>query len=154
MSLLEYFQKLAADLAITTSLVFTNTYKLGATGADIAVGRGQLGIRMIVKSAALVAGTETYELQAVSATASDGTTGQQVLCSTGTISTARAATELAAGQVIDLPIPPGMIPATATHITGKLVTANSAGITVDAYLVDISQMENWTPYPGAITVIN
>lgn len=153
MSLVDKYARLAADQAITTSAVCTDTYPLDVAGRNIGAGPTALGIRFTVKVAALVAGTETYEFQIVSATASNGTSGSVVLVTTGTISTADAATLLAAGKTISLAIPPGRIPATATHITGKLVTANSAGITIDADLCDVNAQQQWQPYAAAVTTI-
>lgn len=153
MSLVDKYARLAADQAITVSAVCTDTYPLGVAGQDIGSGPIPLGIRFTVKVAALVVGTETYEFQIVSATASNGTSGSDVLVTTGTLTTAQAAVLLAAGDVITLAIPPGRIQPTATHITGKLVTANSAGITIDADLCAVNEQQRYHAYAAAVTAI-
>lgn len=153
MSLVDKYARLAADQAITTSIVCTDTFPLEVAGRDIGAGPTPLGIRFTVKVAALVAGTETYEFQIVSATASNGTTGSDVIATTGTLTTAQAAVLLTAGKIISLAIPPGRIQATATHITGKLVTANSAGITIDADLCDVNAQQNYKAYAAAVTTV-
>ena len=152
--MLDKLQKLSADQAFAATAVCTDSYPLGAAGRDIGRGKKALGIRFIVKAAAKVSGgTETYELQAVTATDDDGTTGQKVIASSGQFSTADAAIELALGKIIDVPIPPGRIPATATHLTGKLVGANAPAVTLDAYIIALDEEQGWKPYPGAVTQI-
>lgn len=155
MSALDLFERLANSQAITSTAVLTDTYKLPIAGADIFVGRGTLGIRFnIVVAADVATGDETYEFQLVSATASNGTSGQIILASTTVISNARSAVELSAGRKIDMAFPMGVIAATATHITGRLVLAGTTpAITISAWLVDLSQEDNWRPYPAAIASI-
>ena len=156
MALLDKLARLASDQAVTVTAVTTDSFPLMKAGRNIGAGKQTLGIRFTVKVAAAVAGTENYTFQAVSATASNGTTNQQLLgqsalyaVSSGEI----AAGSLAAGQTVTVPIPPDRISATATHIAGRLLTANSAAITVDADLVALDETDSWKAYPAAITAI-
>jgi len=119
MGLRDNYNRLGAAQAFTsTGGVATDAYPLGQTGADIAAGV-PLAIQFTLTAVSAASGT--LQFQAVSATAADGTTGQVVLNTTAAITD----TTLAAGSVITVPIPPGAIPATATHITGKIVLASS-----------------------------
>lgn len=145
--------QLSADQQFNATAVCTNAFRLPATGIDIAKGGRQLALRWVVKTAAVVSGTQTYELQIVSATASDGTTGQVVLLTTGTLTTARSAVLLADEKVIEMVIPPGLIPSTATHITGKVVGANSPDVTMDCYIVEAGAQQNWSPTAAAVTSV-
>lgn len=145
--------QLSADQQFNATAVCTNTLALPATGLDIARGGRQLCLRWVVKVAAAVNGTQTYELQIVTATAADGTTGQVVISSTGTISTARATTLLADERVIEMPIPTGMIPANATHLTGKVVGANSPDVTFDCYVAELGAQQNWQPTAAAVSSV-
>ena len=153
MSLIDKYARLSTDQAVTTTVVCTDTYPLDVAGRDIGAGPTPLGVRFTVKVAALVAGTETYEFQIVSATASNGTTGSDVLVTTGTLTTAQAVVQLALGDTISLAIPPGRIQPTATHITGKLVTANTAGITIDADVCEVNAQQRYQAYAAAVTTI-
>jgi Bbp16-like protein len=149
--------KLWDGTALTTTAVSTNAYDLGApavaTQATRRIGTGEpLVVVIAVGSAALVVGTETYEFQLIAATASDLTTGQRVIVTTDTITTARAATELAAGALVFIPVPPGQ-PLTGERYLGlKAVTANSAGITVTAWITLQSMIHQYTPYPTLVRV--
>lgn len=129
MGLRDNYNRLASALAFTsTGGVATDAYPLGQTGADIAAGE-PLAIQFTLTAVSAASGT--LQFQAVSATAADGTTGQVVLAETPAITD----TTLAAGSVITVPIPPGRIPATATHITGRIVLASSGTCTATIDLV-------------------
>lgn len=144
-----------SSAALTTTAVSTNCYDMGApfrsgaTQPDFSAGE-PIGLIINVEVAALVAGTETYEFQVITATASDLTTGQLVIATTGTIATATAATKLAAGQIIVLPIPPGTI--TQRYVGAKIVSANSAGITVSAVLGRLDSVPYQKYYAQASTI--
>lgn len=117
--------------AFVATAVTTNSQPLPATGADIGAGEPMAVVFTITAGLSAVAGT--LQFQAVSATAADGTTGQVVLGQTAAITD----TTLAVGDVIVVPIPPGLIPVianTATHVAGKVTIASSGTATC---LVDI-----------------
>lgn len=149
--------KLWDALALTTTAVSTNAYDLGApavaTQATRRIGTGEpLVVAISVGVAGAHAGTETYEFQLIAATASDLTTGQRILVTTGTIATATVAAELAAGTLLYIPVPPGE-PLTGERYLGlKLVSANSAAITVTAWITLQSMIQEWTPYPTLVRV--
>lgn len=128
MGLRDNYNRLASAQAIAATAVATDSYPLGQTGADIAAGE-PMAIQFTLSAVSAVAGT--LQFQAVSATAADGTTGQVILAETRAITD----TSLAAGSVVTVPIPPGIIPATATHITGKVVVASSGTCTATIDLV-------------------
>lgn len=132
------FLKVSDAQAVTTSAVATDSIPLGAAGVDLGAGE-PMGFAFHIDVTALVAGTETYSFQIVTATASDGTTGQ-VIISEREFSTAQAA-DLVAGYRFLLPVPVNLIPATATHITARYETANSAGVTVTSYLTPLSMFD-------------
>lgn len=114
--------------------VTTNSQPLPATGADL--GNGEpLALRFTLTAVSAASGT--IQCQVVTATASDGTTGQVVLNTTAAITD----TSLAAGDEIVVPIPPFAIQtlaATATHLAGKVVLASSGTCTA---VVDIVPMQ-------------
>lgn len=134
--------------AVTTTAVTTDKYPLTSAGRDIGVGEA-MGLLFTITAPALVVGTETYALQAVSATNADGTTGQRILASLP-FTTAQAAS-LTAGSKWFVPIPPGMTPATATHLAGRFETANSAGLSALVDLVPLSSVEHQKFYVGRPT---
>ena len=125
--------------AVTTSAVSTNAVKLGAAGVDIATGE-PMGVTFQIDVAALVAGTETYSFQIVTATASDGTTGQ-VIIAEREYSTAQAAA-LIAGERFTIPVPINQIASTATHLAARYETANSAGVTATAFLTPLAMVQS------------
>lgn len=120
--------------AVTTTLIATDSIPLGVAGLDLGAGEA-VGFQFNIDVAALVAGTETYAFQIVTATASNGTSGQVIIAERA-FTTAQAAA-LVAGSSFVLPIPTGLISATATHITARYETANSAGVTVTAFLTPL-----------------
>lgn len=117
--------------AVTTTAVATDSIPLGAAGLDVGAGE-PVGFVFHIDASALVAGTETYAFQIVTATAADGTTGQVIIAERA-FTTAQAAA-LTAGTRFILPVPVSLIGATATHMTARYETANTAGVTVTAYL--------------------
>jgi hypothetical protein len=107
-----------------------------------------------VTVAAAVAGTEEYTFQVVTSTASDGTTGQRILASSTLFAVsggAIAAGSLAAGAKVVVPIPEGRVGSTATHLCGRILTANSAGITVLCDLVPLSTVATFATTAGRPT---
>lgn len=136
MSFLDNFNRLGSAQAFTSSGgVATDAYPLGATGADIAVGES-MAVRFTLTAVTAVAGT--LQFQVVTATNANGTTGQVVLVET----LALTDTTLAVGSVITLPIPPGRIAATATHLTGKIVLASSGTCTATTDLIPFAYVQN------------
>lgn len=121
--------------AVTTTLIATDSIPLGVAGLDLGAGE-PLGFQFNIDVAALVAGTETYAFQIVTATASNGTSGQIIIAERA-FTTAQAAA-LTAGSSFILPIPAGLVSATATHITARYETANSAGVTVTAFVTPLA----------------
>lgn len=135
--------------------VCTDAFPLPATGANYGDGE-PMCIEFVVTVAGAKAGTEAYTFQAVSATASDGTTGQIILAQSGTY-TAGSGTfgqkqQLAVGDRIIVAIPPGTIPATATHITGKVVIASSGDVTCVANLKPLAGTRAVQAYTATTTV--
>ncbi len=141
--------------ALTTTAVSTNAidcklpYTASATGPDPSVGE-PLALVVHVTTAGVHVGTETYEFQVITATASDLTTGQLVIATSGTIATADVAVKLAAGAKVIVPIPPGSI--TQQYLGAKIVSANSAGVSVTGEIVPMYDIEVIKHYSTAITV--
>ena len=144
-------QNLVSDAqAVTTTAVSTDSILLGAAGLDIAAGE-PMGFTFQIDVAALVAGTETYSFQIVTATASNLTSGQ-VIIAEREYTTAQAAA-LTAGASFTIPVPLGQIASTATHIGVRYETANSAGVTVTAYLQPLSGVQSSrAPFRSGYTV--
>lgn len=148
--------RLWSSAALTVTAVSTNCYDLGApfvsggVANDPGIGEG-LALLVNIEVAGLAAGTETYEFQVINASATDLTTGQIVIATTGTIATADVAARLAAGKFIVLPIPPNRI--SLRYLGAKIVTANSAGITVSAS-IQPTEFGLFLPkyYPQASTI--
>lgn len=138
--------------AFTSSAVSTNAVKLGAAGLDIATGE-PMGVTFQVDVAADVANTdETYSFQIVTATASDGTTGQ-VIIAEREFSNAQAAA-LIAGERFTLPVPINQIASTATHLAARLELAGTTpSVTATAFLTPLAQVQsNEAPFRSGYTV--
>lgn len=132
--------------------VSTNALPLVQAGRDFAVGTPMAMVFTVTTSAAL-AGTETYLFRVQTATASDGTTGAVILASTPTYTVAGGAIAgradaLAAGSKVVLPIPPGAIQPTATHLAGFVVTGSSGTISCLIDVVPLETVENIVFYDG------
>lgn len=124
MGLNDYNNRLTptAQSFTSTGAVTTNSQPLPATGADIGAGE-PMCIEYTLTAVSAASGTIQFRVQ--TATAADGTTGAVVLNQTAALTD----TTLAAGDVIVVPIPPGLIPVianTATHIAGFVALASSA----------------------------
>lgn len=147
--------QLWSGAALTTTAVSTNAidcklpFTTSAVGPDPSVGE-PLQLVVHVTTAGAHAGTETYEFQVIGATASDLTTGQVVYATSGTIATADVAATLAAGAKVRVPIPPGKI--TLQYLGAKIVSANSAAVTVSAEIAPMFDDEVIKHYSTAITV--
>lgn len=135
--------------------VTTDKFPLTQAGRDIGMAE-PLALVYTVTVAGAKAGTEAYTFQAVSATASDGTTGQVILAQTGTYTAAAGVftqrSQLAVGDKIVVVIPPGSIPATATHLCGRVVIASSGDVTALCDLLPLSAVQAkhavYTAYPS------
>lgn len=151
MTMIDYNTRLTPTAqAVTTTAVTTDVFPLSVAGRDFAIGE-PMCLVFTVTVAALVAGTETYEFQVQTATAADGTTGGVVIASSGVFTVSSGAIargSLAAGQKVVVPIGPGAIPATATHLVGKFTTANSAGITCLVDLMPLSAVATFKAHVG------
>jgi len=121
----------SAAQAVTTTAVSTDSIPLELAGLELAAGE-PLGFAFHINVAALVAGTESYTFELLADTNANLATAVTVLASRA-FTTAQAAA-LVAGKRFFIGLPVGMIPATATHIGVRYTTANSAGVTVTAYL--------------------
>lgn len=156
MSLLDFNIRLTPTAQAFTSsgAVSTNAYPLVQAGRDIARGE-PLAMVFTVTTAALKVASETYLFRVQTATASDGTTGAIIIASTGTYTMSGGTTPigaLGAGAQVVLPIPPGIIPATATHIAGFVVLGGSGGISCHIDIVPLSlAVQNYKAYSGAPT---
>jgi len=143
MGLRDYNNRLtptAQNFAATA--VTTNSQPLPATGGDIGVGE-PMALVFTVTVAALKVGTEAYTFQAVTATAADGTTGQVIIAQSAVFTASSgsfAAGTLAVGDIVVVPIPPRSIPATATHLAGRVVIASSGDVTVLCDLVPMQEI--------------
>lgn len=137
------YNRLGSAQAFTsTGGVCTDTLVLPNTGQDIAAGE-PLCLRFTFSAVSAVSGT--IQCQVVTATASNGTSGQVVLATLPAITD----TSLAAGSKLFVPIPPGLIPiaaATATHLTGKIVLASSGTCTATTDIIPLSHADVFQTY--------
>lgn len=140
MSLLDFNCRLTPTAqAFAATAVATDSYPLTQAGRDIGIGE-PMAIVFTPTVSAAVAGSETYEFQVVTATASNGTSGQVVIASSGTYTVSGgsiAVGSLAVGNAVVVPVPPDRILSTATHITGKVVIGASGAITCLVELVPL-----------------
>lgn len=143
-------QNLVSDAqALTATAVSTDAIALGAAGLDIAPGE-PMGFTFQVDVAADFTSTnETYEFQIVTATASDLTTGQNIIAGEAIV-----ASELVAGYKFTLPVPLGRIASTATHIGVRyLLGGTSPTATMTAFLQPLAQVQaNAAPFRSGYTV--
>lgn len=144
-----------ASAALTTTAVSTNArdcklpYTTSAVQPDPSVGE-PIALVINIETAGTHAGTETYEFQVINASASDLTTGQLVLATTGTIATADVAVTLAAGAFVIVPVPPGSV--SLQYLGAKFVGANSSTVTVSGYFLPMSEIQKTKLYSTAILV--
>lgn len=143
MGMIDYNNRLTPTAQqFNATAVTTNSQPLGATGLDLGTGE-PMALKFTVTVAGAKAGTEAYTFQVVTATASDGTTGQVIIGQSG-VWTASSQTfaqrsQLAVGDQIIVPIPQGAIPATATHLAGRVVIASSGDITCLCDIVPLAE---------------
>lgn len=157
----------ASATALTTTAVSTNCYdqQNGSTTGNVATGvlsannivpdlsRGEpLAIVITITTAGTHAGTETYEFQAITATANDLTTNQAIVNTTGTIPTASVATYLALGQRIVLVLSPGYAAMAQRYVGAKYVSANSASVSVEGHIAPFTMIQREAYYPTAIVI--
>ena len=135
----DIFLKVSDAQAVTATAVSTDSVPLGATGLDLGAGE-PMGLAFHIDVAALVAGTETYSFQIVGATNAALSSGLVVLAERE-FTTAQAAS-LTAGTRFALGFPVGSLNAASiTHVGARYETANSAGVTVTAYLQPASMFD-------------
>lgn len=135
--------------ALTATAVSTNAIALGAAGLDVAAGQ-KVGITFQVDVAAdFTTGDETYEFQIVTATASDLTTGQNIITGEAVV-----ASELTAGAKFTLYVPSGRIASTATHIGARyLLAGTTPTVTVTTFLGTAAQVQDArAPFRSGYTV--
>lgn len=127
----------AQALSGAASTVATDSVALGVAGLDLGAGE-PMGLAIHVNVAADTGNNdETYEFQIVTATAADGTTGQDII-----VAEAVSRATLVAGYRFLLPIPVGRIAASATHITGRYVLGGtSPSITVTSYFTPMQAFD-------------
>jgi hypothetical protein len=114
----------------STGAVATDSIPLEVIGLELAAGE-PLGFAVHVNVAAdFTSANETYQVNIVSATNADGTTGQVVLSEAIV-----PASALTLGAKFFFGIPVGRIPATATHITLAYVLGGTTPtVTLTSYL--------------------
>lgn len=155
MALIDFNTRLTPSAQqFNATAVTTDKFPLTAAGRNI--GNGQpLALVYTVTVAGAKAGTEAYTFQAVTATASDGTTGQVIISQTGTFTASSGSfaqrSQLAVGDQIVVPIPPNSIPATATHLCGRVVIASSGDITCHCDLVPLDSVRQYQAYAAQPT---
>ena len=143
MSMIDFNTRLTptAQAFSSSGAVSTNAFPLTLAGRDFLAGE-PMAMVFTVTTAAAIAGTETYLFKAQTATASDGTTGSNIIATTPTytVSAATIAARndvLAAGTQVILALSPDTIVATATHLAGFVVVGSSGTISC---LIDIMPM--------------
>jgi hypothetical protein len=121
-----------APQAFASTAVSTDSLPLGVAGLDVGAGE-PVGLAVhITTSAEVATGDETYSFQIVTATASNLTTNQVILVERE-FSNAQAAS-LTAGTRFIIPVPVGLISATATHIGARVEVAGTVATGVAANL--------------------
>lgn len=128
----------------SSGAVTTNSQPLPATGADIGAGT-PMALVFTLTAVSAVAGTLQFRAQ--TATAADGTTGAVILNQTTTITD----TNLSVGDVIVVPVPPGLIPNianTATHIAGFVALASSGTCTALCDILPLDAVRAVKYYAG------
>lgn len=157
MAMLDKLNRFASAQAFTsTGAVSTDSLPLPATGADI-FATTPMAMVFTITTAALLAGTEQYTFRVQTATASNGTTGAQIIATSPLYTVASSAIanrpdNLAAGSQVVVPIPPGCVPATATHVAGFVLLASSGGVSATIDLVPLSHVDfGKAKYADAVT---
>lgn len=133
--------------ALTVDAASTNTYDTGAAGNDISVGEGLVMV-LQVDVAATVVGTEAYKFQVIQS-ANSNLSSPDILVEVP-FTTTQAATLLAAGKIIVVPIPAGSI--TKRYIGGYFDGSNTPTITVTAWITTARAVQNNKLYADALTI--
>lgn len=135
--------------ALTATAVSTDAIAVGPAGLDIAAGE-PVGLTFQVDVAADAGtGDETYEFQIVTATASNLTTGQDII-----LSETIARATLVAGYRFTLGVPLNLISSTATHIGARYVLGGTTpSITMTTFLQPDAQVQsNRAPFRSGFVV--
>ena len=155
MGLIDYNLRLTPTAqAWTATAVTTDKFPLTQTGRDIGIGE-PMCLQFTVTVAALVAGTESMEFQAQTATNANGTTGALVIASSGVYTVAAGAIlrgSLAVGAKVVVVFAPGAIGPLATHLCGKIVIASGAEITCLVDMLPLSAVANYKTYTATPSV--
>ena len=144
--ILDKLNRLASAQAFTSSgAVSTDSLPLPAAGVDI-FATTPMAMVFTVTTAALIAGTEAYTFRVQTATNADGTTGAAIIATSPvyTVSSSTFANRrdvLQAGKKVVVPIAPGLIPATATHVAGFVVLASSGGISCTIDILPMAHID-------------
>lgn len=157
MAMLDKLNRLASAQAFTSSgAVSTDSLPLPAAGVDIFATTPMVAV-FTVTTAALLAGTEAYTFRVQTATNADGTTGSVIIATSpvytvGSGVIANRPDALAAGSQVVVHIPPGSIPATATHVAGFVVLASSGAISATIDIMPLSHVDfGKKKYADAVT---
>jgi hypothetical protein len=156
MALLDKRNRFAAAQAFAASAVSTDSLPLPAAGVDI-FATTPMAMVFTVTTAAALAGTEAYTFRVNTATAADGTTGAVTIAQSPLYTVAAGVFAnrndvLAAGDKVVVPIAPGLIPATATHVAGYVLIASSGSVSCTIDLVPMSHIDfGDVKYADAVT---
>lgn len=156
MAMLDKLNRLASAQTFAASAVSTDTLPLPAAGVDLFATTPMVMV-FTVTTAALLVGTEAYTFRVHSATNADGTTGavviaQSPLYTVGSGVIANRPDALAAGSQVVVHIPPGSIPATATHIAGHVIIASSGNVSCTIDILPLSMVDfGKKKYADAVT---
>lgn len=131
----------------------TNAIAIGGAGFDIAVNPEMMGVLFTITSAAVAGAAETYIFRAI-ASSGHPLTADVVVLGEVRFSTAEALALLTAGKSVFVPIAPGRIADSSTHIGGSVDAVGAlASVTYDADFVPVSSVPGWKAYDGAVTEI-
>jgi|GEM_PF-2076238 len=136
--------------AWSATAVTTDIYPLQVTGRDISIGE-PMCLVFTVTTAGAVAGSETYDFQVQTATASNGTTGALQIATSGVFTVATGAIlrgSLAVGKQVVVVIAPGSISPLATHLCGKVVIGASGTISALVDLMPLSAVATFKSLPS------
>jgi hypothetical protein len=144
--ILDKLNRLASAQAFTSSgAVSTDSLPLPAAGIDI-FATTPMAMVFTVTTAAGIAGTEAYTFRVQTATNADGTTGAAIIATSpvytvGSSLIANRRDVLQAGKKVVVPIAPGLVPATATHVAGYVVLASSGAISCTIDIVPMAHVD-------------
>lgn len=157
MAIIDKLNRLVAAQAFSSSgAVSTDSLPLPAAGVDI-FATTPMACVFTVTTAAAIAGTEAYTFRVNTATNADGTTGAVTIAQSPLYTVASGAFAnrndvLAAGDKVVVPIAPGLIPATATHVAGYVLLASSGAISCTIDIMPLSHVDfGKKKYADAVT---